>query len=207
MSRIRWAALLAALTLLAAGCGTGSEAGTGTGVAQPTATSPADLAGQKKAAQIADCPRSDPAVGVVADGLPDLRLACLGGGRTVRLAGLRGHPMLINVWAQWCDPCREEAPQLSKVAAVNRSPLLILGIDYADPRPDYALEFARLSAWHYPQLVDEDKAIEGPLRLSTGAPQTFFVTPEGRIAYRHAGPFTSTTEIRTLVREHLGVSL
>src|SRR5947209_6951130 len=126
MSRLRRAAVLAALALLAAGCGTGSEAETG--APPPAATSPTNLAAQKKAARIAGCPRSDPAVGVVPDGLPDLRLACLGGGRTVRLAGLRGRPMLINVWAQWCEPCREEAPQLSKVAAANHTPLLMLGI-------------------------------------------------------------------------------
>ena len=44
---------------------------------------------------------------------------CLGGGREVRLAGLRGKPMMINVWAQWCGPCREEAPYLAEVAAAT----------------------------------------------------------------------------------------
>jgi len=191
--------------MVAAGCGAGSTAETGT--PPSSATNSAALARQKKAARIADCPPSDPTVVPIGGGLPDLRLACLGGGRTVRLAGLRGRPMLINVWAQWCEPCREEAPHLSEVANHNHSKLLVLGIDYADPRPDYALEFAQLSAWRYPQLVDSEKTIEGPLQLSAGAPQTFFVTAEGRIAYRHAGPFSSADQIRTLLRQQLGVRL
>ena len=69
----------------------------------------------KKAAGIADCPRSDSDVAAVPSGLPDVVLPCLGGGREVRLAGLRGKPMMINVWAQWCGPCREEAPYLAEV--------------------------------------------------------------------------------------------
>ena len=94
-----------------------------------------DLAAQKKAAGIEDCPASDDAVPVVSSGLPSVILGCLGGGRKVRLAGLRGEPMMINVWAQWCGPCREEAPYISEVAAANESELMILGIDYNDPRP------------------------------------------------------------------------
>ena len=81
----------------------------------PTPESTADLAAMKKAAGIADCPRSDPGVAAVPSGLPDVVLPCLGGGREVRLAGLRGKPMMINVWAQWCEPCREEAPYLAEV--------------------------------------------------------------------------------------------
>ena len=81
---------------------------------------PSELAAQKKAAGIEDCPRSDPDVPAVTSGLPDLVLACLGGGREVRLAGLRGQPMMINVWAQWCGPCREEAPFISEVANDQR---------------------------------------------------------------------------------------
>jgi cytochrome c biogenesis protein CcmG/thiol:disulfide interchange protein DsbE len=173
--------------------------------AVPTPELTADLAAMKKAAGIADCPRSDPDVAALPSGLPDVVLPCLGGGREVRLAGLRGKPMMINVWAQWCGPCREEAPYLAEVAAANQSDLIIVGIDHADPRPDLAIEFAQLSTWTYPQLADPDVVLRAALRI-TGPPQTFFVRPNGTIAYRHAGPFSSAAEIRDLAQKHLGVT-
>ena len=113
--------------------------------------------------------------------------------------------MMINVWAQWCGPCREEAPYLSEVAAAE-SELMILGIDYNDPRPELAIEFAQLSNWTYPQLVDQDTALRVPLQI-IGPPQTFFVRPDGTIAYRHTGPFTSADQIRRQARQYLGVDL
>jgi cytochrome c biogenesis protein CcmG, thiol:disulfide interchange protein DsbE len=165
----------------------------------------ADLASMKRAAGIADCPASDPKVVPIRSGLPDVVLPCLGGGREVRLAGLRGEPMMINVWAQWCGPCREEAPYLAEVAKANKSDLEIIGIDHNDPRPELAIEFAQLSGWKYPQLVDPDVVLRAALQI-TGPPQTFFVRSDGTIAYRHAGPFRSADQIRDLVRKHLGVA-
>jgi thiol-disulfide isomerase/thioredoxin len=113
---------------------------------------------------------------------------------------------MINIWAQWCGPCREEAPFISEVAAANDSKLMIIGIDYEDPRPELAIEFAQLSAWSFPQLVDQEKALAGPLQI-TGPPQTFFVGADGIIAYRHLGPFASADQIRDQVRKYLGVTL
>jgi cytochrome c biogenesis protein CcmG, thiol:disulfide interchange protein DsbE len=201
------ASTAAALVIVLASCA-GSAAPTppaeSSAEAVPTAELTADLAAMKKAASIADCPRSDPDVAALPSGLPDVVLPCLGGGREVRLAGLRGKPMMINVWAQWCGPCREEAPYLAEVAAANQSDLIIVGIDHADPRPDLAIEFAQLSAWTYPQLADTDVVLRAALQI-TGPPQTFFVRPDGRIAYRHAGPFSSAAEIRDLADKHLGV--
>jgi cytochrome c biogenesis protein CcmG/thiol:disulfide interchange protein DsbE len=158
----------------------------------------------KKAAGIADCPRSDPDVAALPSGLPDVVLPCLGGGREVRLAGLRGKPMMINVWAQWCEPCRAEAPYLAEVAA-DRSDLEIVGIDHADPRPDLAIEFAQLSTWTYPQLGDPDVVLRAELQI-VGPPQTFFIRPDGTIAFRHAGPFSSADEIRDLAEKYLGIT-
>ena len=197
-------AALAALALAACGATTTPEPS----LPGPTVpvVAPSDLAAQKQAARIEDCPRSDPDVAAVTSGLPDLVLGCLGGGREVRLAGLRGRPMMINVWAQWCGPCREEAPFISEVASTNDSNLMIIGIDYEDPRPELAIEFAQLSAWTFPQLVDREKALAGPLQI-TGPPQTFFVRADGTIAYRHLGPFSSADQIRAQARQHLGVTL
>jgi thiol-disulfide isomerase/thioredoxin len=173
----------------------------------PSATAPATLTAMKSAAGIADCPVSDPTVAPRAGGLPDVTVACLGGGRSVRLAGLRGTPMLINVWGQWCLPCRQEAPALTGIATSPHPGLLLLGIDYDDPRPDYAIEWAQLAKWRYPQLADPDRTLAAPLKVAAGPPQTLFVDGGGVIVFRHAGPFTSADQIRELVRTHLDVKL
>jgi cytochrome c biogenesis protein CcmG, thiol:disulfide interchange protein DsbE len=206
-----WLTAIAVLVIALTGC-SGSPVlnGPTTPVESPTeavpsAESTADLGAMKKAAGIADCPRSDPDVAALPSGLPDVVLPCLGGGREVRLAGLRGEPMMINVWAQWCEPCREEAPYLATVAKADNSDLMIVGIDHADPRPDLAIEFAQLSTWTYPQLADPDVVLRAELQI-TGPPQTFFIRPDGTIAYRHAGPFSSANEIRDLAQKYLGVT-
>jgi thiol-disulfide isomerase/thioredoxin len=206
MIRRRIAALAGVLLLVACGVGPADDPGPLPDDQVPSSSASLDLAAQKKAAGIEDCPASDDAVPVVSSGLPSVVLGCLGGGREVRLAGLRGQPMMINIWAQWCGPCREEAPYLSEVAAANESELMILGIDYNDPRPELAIEFAQLSDWAYPQLVDQDTALRVPLQI-IGPPQTFFVRADGTIAYRHTGPFTSAEQIRSQVRQYLGVDL
>jgi cytochrome c biogenesis protein CcmG/thiol:disulfide interchange protein DsbE len=206
MIRRRIAALVGVLLLVACGVGPADDPGPLPDDQVPSSSPSLDLAAQKKAAGIEDCPASDDAVPVVSSGLPSVILGCLGGGREVRLAGLRGEPMMINVWAQWCGPCREEAPYISEVAAANESELMILGIDYNDPRPELAIEFAQLSDWAFPQLVDQDTALRVPLQI-IGPPQTFFVRSDGTIAYRHTGPFTSAEQIRSQARQYLGVDL
>lgn len=216
MTRFRRCAVLVAAAVLLAGCTQTPDVTRPRGAAptaaatsadpprSPRADSGPDLAARKRAAGIADCPASHPDVAPVDGGLPDLVLQCLGGGTPTRLAGLRGQPMLINVWAQWCPPCRQEAPFLAEVATVNRSNLMVLGIDFNDPRPELAIDFAEVASWRYPQLVDEDKAISAPLQIST-IPQTLLVDAEGRIVYRHSGPFSSADQIRDLAQRHLGV--
>ncbi|SDR73085.1 Thiol-disulfide isomerase or thioredoxin [Friedmanniella luteola] len=204
------AALLA--LVLAAGCTseppvTRSSSAPSTSV--PASAGPApdssNLAPEKAAAGIADCPASDPGVAAVEGGLPDAVLPCLGGGREVRLAGLRGRPMIINVWAQWCGPCREEAPFLADVATTNRSDVLVLGVDHADDAPARALEFARAASWRYPQIQDQDLVLRRDLQV-VALPQTFFVRADGTIAFRNLQPFTSADQIRDLARQHLGVT-
>jgi cytochrome c biogenesis protein CcmG, thiol:disulfide interchange protein DsbE len=201
-----FAALVAAVILT--GCGTTPTPEPTPPVPSPPVISPGELAAAKKAAGIEDCPKSDSAVAAAPSGLPDLVLTCLGGGREVRLAGLRGRPMMINIWAQWCPPCQDEAPFIAEVANANanQSELMIMGVDYDDPRPDRAIEFARVLGWRFPQLVDQDKVLAGPLQLS-GPPVTLFVRADGTIAYRHSGAFRSAEQIRTEARQHLGVTL
>ncbi len=205
------AALLAACTMAPAGEGPASPTAGASASVSTTATprqQPApNVAASKKASGIKDCPASDPVVSVVKNGLPDVTLPCLGGGTAVRLAGLRGRPMMINIWAQWCAPCRQEAPFLSEVAAQadHHGKLMVLGINYSDPRPELAIEFAQLAGWTYPQLADPDLLVKSDLRVP-GIPVTVFVNARGQVVYTHYRPFQSAAEIRDQLKEHLQVS-
>lgn len=168
-----------------------------------TPVSAAELIAAREAAGIADCPVVDPDATPIAGGLPAVTLECLGSERSVNLAGLRGRPMIINLWAQWCPPCRQEAPLLRDAAQRLGDRVLWLGIDYDDPQPDWAVEFAGLVGWRYAHLVDRDRTLAGPLQMQ-GIPMTLFVDAEGRIVHRHAGPFTSASEVEALAHRYLG---
>lgn len=200
--RTTGATLLAGLLL--AGCATTSPVqpiGAPSAQERPTAGAGGDLVEQRRAAGMADCPASDEEVPAHPEGLPDLTLDCLGGDTEVRLAGLRGQPMLVNVWAQWCGPCRTEAPFLRE-AAEERDDVLVLGIDFDDPDPSAAIDFADQAGWGWPQVADPDKKIAPELRV-IGPPQSFLVDAEGRIVFTHVGPFTSTEQLTELLAEHL----
>lgn len=206
-------ALVVAVLLLLAGCSGGagpvtrSTAGPDPGNNSPSVTStvaPDDLASRKAAAGIAQCPDSDPVVPARSDGLPDVTLPCLGGGQQVRLAGLRGTPLVVNVWAQWCGPCRKEAPHLAAVSEKLDGKVDFLGVDYIDPRPDWAIDFAAEADWHYPQVSDEMGELRAPLAI-LGPPMTLFVDADGRIVYKHPGVITSADQLESMISEHLGV--
>ena len=205
MARVSAAAV--AVLMLLAGC-------TITRVEEPSASSDptfvpatqAEVLQARKAAGIAACPESSETVAARPDGLPDLTLDCLGGDSTVRLAGLRGKPMVINLWAQWCPPCREESPYLRQYQKAAKGKVMLLGINYTDPRPELAVEFASLVGWKYPQLADQDARLAALMRVP-GLPTTLLVDADGKVVHTIPGKLQSYDELVQLTRDKLGISL
>ena len=163
-----------------------------------------DLPALRVQYELPACPTTDLDEPAVEGGLPQTELPCIGEGDPVNLAGLPREPMVVNIWAQWCGPCREESPFLRE-AFQEANDVRFVGINYQDPQEDWAIEFAGLVGWRYPHVVDVEKTLQGPLQVP-GLPVTLFVDAEGVIAGRHVGPVTSTEQLQDLMVEHLGTS-
>lgn len=194
---------LAAIALLGA-CTPADTPPAATASPAGASTEAVDLIALREQYGLPDCPETDLDAHAVEGGLPQTELGCLGSSRSVNLAGLPRVPTVINVWAQWCGPCREESPFLRE-ASGELTEVSFLGINYNDPLPDWAIEFAGLAGWYYPHVVDQDKTLQLPLRIP-GIPATYFVDETGRVAGVHAGAFESTEQVRQLVAQYLGTS-
>lgn len=198
--------ILAGLALVLTACGgpgpDDDKPTFGGGVAPKTDTS--QLAAAKKQAGIEDCPPSD-GTPPADDALPDLTLDCLGGGAPVRLSGLTGTPTVINFWASWCAPCREELPLLAKADRAYGDGLRVIGVDFADSAPDAALELAEQSGVTYPLLSDPDSDSKAPLKV-IGLPQTVFVDAQGTMVATERVAFRSYADLTAAIEKHLGVS-
>ncbi|HVY78639.1 MAG TPA: TlpA disulfide reductase family protein [Solirubrobacterales bacterium] len=123
----------------------------------------------------------------VGDPVPDEVLPGLPGPGQGSIADHRGDWVLVNLWASWCVPCREEAPVLERFYRRNRADdTTVLGINVQDNEGD-ALAFLREHPTGYPQLRsvgnERSKAFG-----STGVPENFLVDPRGRLALIWRGP-------------------
>jgi cytochrome c biogenesis protein CcmG, thiol:disulfide interchange protein DsbE len=199
-------AALVGTTLTAAGCSDETTKTPMFGGDAIAASNPHELAALKTRAGIEPCPRTSAKVEPIADGLPDITLSCLGGGRDVHLSGLRGSPTVVNLWAQWCGSCRSEAPLFQRLHSQAGERVRIIGIDYDDPQADQAIAFAGELGMTYPQLADSDTLLRAWIGVP-GLPVTVFVEADGTVAGWQFGPIDSYDKLTQLVSDNLGVSL
>jgi len=162
-----------------------------------------ELVAFKKKTDIPDCPRVSSSG--VDGGMPSVTLPCLGGGRAVDVAGLRG-PMIVNFWASWCGDCRKEMPALAAYAA-HQSRVQVVGIDFLDPQPGAALELAQRSDVGYALLADAEGALDRahPLPHIPGLPLTVFLAADGSIAHVEAGSMNTEKDVAAAAQKYLGV--
>lgn len=111
---------------------------------------------------------------------PDFTLELYEGGE-LTLSDLRGQVVLLNFWASWCDPCRDEAAALERVWRDYRDQgVVFIGIDYVDLESS-ALEYLAEFDVTYPNGLDKGQRISRAYRIR-GVPETFFVDKKGNIA-------------------------
>lgn len=149
-----------------------------------------------------------PQTGQAVDGgLPDVTLPCLGGGKPVDLGALRG-PLVVNLWASYCGPCRKEMPVLEQFHQKYGDRVGVLGVDYQDVQTVSALDLVRRSGVTYPLVADTEGALQGngPFPARLGLPLFAFVAEDGQVELA-AGGVDSVEDLERLVDEHLGVRL
>jgi cytochrome c biogenesis protein CcmG, thiol:disulfide interchange protein DsbE len=134
---------------------------------------------------------------------PDVSLPQLGGGRRVSLHSWLGNVVVLNYWASWCPPCRDESPLLERwhqrIVPLGGT---VVGVDALDVDSD-ARRFVRRYHLHYPMLRDGDGHSQRRFGV-TGYPETFVIDRRGRVAAVRRGTVDDafmSREVLPLLRE------
>jgi cytochrome c biogenesis protein CcmG, thiol:disulfide interchange protein DsbE len=109
---------------------------------------------------------------------------------TLQLASLRGKVVVLNFWASWCYPCKQEAPVLAAAATRYGNRVVVLGVDVNDFAGD-ARRFARKYGLRYP-LVHDNHNVTSPKYGLTGLPETFFIDRSGKLVEHVPGEVKAT---------------
>ena len=170
--------MVATLALGVAACGgEGDEGGAGTPESELTAAeatapltkAPAELeALRRQANQILD------------GGLDAFR---------ARLAELEGTPVVVNKWASWCGPCREEFPIFQSQAIERADEVAFLGL-LSDDGPETGATFLAELPLPYPSYLDPDLEIANAFRALREFPATLFIDAGGDVVFTKLGPYT-----------------
>lgn len=187
----RLAAMLAVTVIAAAACG---APGAGSTRRNQDAASTGARKGAplpvvaKNVESCARLPTRPPGTQGNGERLPQRKLPCLVSGPPVDLSQLGGRPVVINLWATWCRPCREEMPLLQDAQRRYGDRVQFLGVNTKDD-PSSAAEFLQELGVTYPQVVDLDGDLLAFTRVP-GLPVTLILQADGRIAGRQVGALT-----------------
>jgi thiol-disulfide isomerase/thioredoxin len=118
-----------------------------------------------------------------------------------RIAALRGYPVVVNVWASWCGPCRYEFPVLQELSARYGKRVAFFGVD-AEDDADAASTFLEEEPVPYPSYSDADAEIKSSIGATGGVPDTAFYDRRGDLLYLKQGPYAEDAEFLADVRRY-----
>jgi len=129
---------------------------------------------------------------------PPFELTLLDGETTISLDDLHGQPVVLNAWASWCPPCREEAPTLERVSNDLRSEgVQFVGI-VSDDTATSASDYADEAGLDFPHALD-DGSFDEAYSVEV-LPTTYVLDADGGVVAKHSGPI-SEARLRVLIEE------
>lgn len=126
-----------------------------------------------------------------------------GGGKTLhaRLAALKGYPVVIDKWASWCVPCREELPAFQRASAEYGKRVAFVGLDSGDSGKASAEAFLRSFPVSYPSWYDPSGALGEQITDSSFTPVTVFVARDGK-RYIRQGQYPSVAKLEQDIQRY-----
>jgi cytochrome c biogenesis protein CcmG, thiol:disulfide interchange protein DsbE len=116
------------------------------------------------------------------------------------LKALRGTPVVVNLWASWCGPCRFEIPFLQQAFRAHGTTVAFLGVN-SDDSDGNARKLVRELPMPYPSIVDDRASLAGRLG-ARGLPVTVFYDAEGKQQYVHQGAYASADKLLADVEKY-----
>ncbi|WP_026422906.1 TlpA disulfide reductase family protein [Actinokineospora inagensis] len=165
----------------------------------PAAPPAPDLVAPRAAAALRTCP-----TGSGSAALRGARAECLADGSQVDAGNVfGGRPVLVNVWATWCSPCRDELPVLAEYAA-SAGAVEVVGVAVQSPDRDSLDLLAKLGV-HFPNFLDRNGQLQRALRVPDGLPASYLVAADGT-ARMITSPrvFESVDAVRATVTQYAG---
>jgi thiol-disulfide isomerase/thioredoxin len=137
-------------------------------------------------------------------GAVDFTLERMGGGQ-YRLSQDRGFPVLVDVWATWCEPCRVALPALDRLAREYAASGLRVYALSVDADPSEVPPFVVSLGIKVPVLLDSSGNVADQVLRVQNLPSSFLFDPQGRLAYAHEGfPPNSEVQLREELKGVLG---
>jgi cytochrome c biogenesis protein CcmG, thiol:disulfide interchange protein DsbE len=119
----------------------------------------------------------------------------------MKLSDLQGKIVVVNIWASWCKPCEQEAPDLQEAwqSYKDGDDVVFIGVDYVDT-PKGANEYLTKFNITFPNAPDLKSNISSILNRQMGVPETYFIDREGILRQVKIGPFASADELKTIIQ-------
>ena len=170
--------VFAALALSLAGCGEDDSGDPGAGNPE------SELSAAEAAQPLKGAPPELAALREQSNEILDEGIA----GFEARLAELRGIPVVVNKWASWCGPCREEFPIFQSQAIERGGEVAFLGL-LSDDGAETGATFLDQLPLPYPSYLDPDKEIANSLNAGREFPSTLFINRDGEVTFTKLGPY------------------